>query len=164
MTDYFSLLTHTGIPSHTLRLKPGCICTLMRNMSVTKGLVKNARVIVNSIHRRFVEVTVISNRGMLPPQAHCIPRIRFEFIPARASWTVCRLQLPLRLAYACTFHSCVGLTLDATVLDLRTPVFAHGQLYTALSRVRRRADSRILLPEDAEECRTTNVVYKPLLL
>jgi hypothetical protein len=39
---------------------------------------------------------------------------------------------------------CVGLTLDRTVLDQRTAVFAHGQLYTALSRIRSCADNRVL--------------------
>ena len=75
-----------------------------------------------------------------------------------------RVQFPLRLAYATTFNSCQGLTLDKTILDLRTPVFAHGQLYTALSRVRRRDDSRVLLPEGQEDMSVANVVYKDLLL
>jgi len=40
------------------------------------------------------------------------------------------------MAYASTFHSCQGLTLDYVGIDLTTPVFTHGQLYTALSQVR----------------------------
>ncbi|KAG2096015.1 hypothetical protein BD769DRAFT_1369636, partial [Suillus cothurnatus] len=48
-----------------------------------------------------------------------------------------RLQFPLRVAYATTFNGCQGLTPDKTVLDLRRDVFAHGQLHTALSRIRR---------------------------
>jgi hypothetical protein len=55
--------------------------------------------------------------------------------PPHASWTVHRLQFPLRLAYAMTFNGCQGLTLDKTVLDLCCEVFTHGQLYTALSRI-----------------------------
>jgi len=129
------MLTHNGVPPHLLHLKIGCICSLMRNISVRKGLVKNARVVVHQLHRRFVQVQLINNRDGQLGEIYCIPRIRFEFTPAHSSWTVHRLQLPLRLAYACTFHGCIGLTLDKTVLDIRTPVFAHGQLYTALSRV-----------------------------
>ena len=143
-SDYLTVLSHNGVPPHILRLKKGCICTLMRNMSVRQGLVKNARVVVQRLHRRFVEVQVINNRSDELGLTHCIPRIRFEFTPAHSSWTVQRIQFPLRLAYACTFNGCVGLTLDKTILDLRTPVFAHGQLYTALSRVRCRQDSRVL--------------------
>jgi hypothetical protein len=161
--DYLAVLTHNGVPPHVLRLKKGCVCSLMRNLSVRNGLVKNARVVVRQLHRRFVEVQAINNRTNSLGDCHCIPRILFEFSPAHASWTIQRLQLPLRVAYACTFNGCVGLTLDKTVLDLRTSVFAHGQLYTALSRVRCRDDSRVLF-EEGHGPETENVVYKELLL
>jgi hypothetical protein len=73
------------------------------------------------------------------------------------------VQFPLHLAYACTFNGCVGLTLDKAVLDQRSPVFAHGQLYMALSRVQSRDDCRVLFNEgDGPE--TENVVYRELLL
>jgi hypothetical protein len=162
--DYLAMLTQNGIPAHQLRLKEGCICSLMRNMSVRHGLVKNARLIVLRLHRRFIEVRVINNRTGQLGDIHCIPRIRFEFTPSRASWTVHRLQFPLRLSYATTFNGSQGLTLDKTVLDLRCEVFAHGQLYTALSRIRCRGDSRVLFADNHEDCSTTNVVYKNLLL
>ena len=162
--DYLALLTHNGIPSHELLLKEGCICSLMCNMSVPKGLVKNARVVVERLHRRFVEIRLINNRTDRLGDSHCIPHIRFDFTPARSSWTIQRVQLPLRLAYATTFHGCVGLTLDRTVIDCRTPVFAHGQLYTALSRVRKGIDSRLFLPDDPLHYVATNIVYKKLLL
>jgi hypothetical protein len=53
--DYLAVLTHNGIPPHLLRLKRGCVCCLMRNLSVRKGLVKKARVVVQQLHRRFVD-------------------------------------------------------------------------------------------------------------
>ena len=46
-----------------------------------------------------------------------------------------RVQLPLILSYALTVHRAQGMTLDAVVFDLNG-LFAVGQLYTALSRVR----------------------------
>ena len=39
-----------------------------------------------------------------------------------------------------------GLTLARTVLDLRTDLFAHGQLYTALSRVSQRHQPPAAVP------------------
>ncbi|KAG2742226.1 hypothetical protein P692DRAFT_201725486, partial [Suillus brevipes Sb2] len=64
--------------------------------------------------------------------------------------TVNRKQFPLRPAYATTFNGSQGLTLQKAVLDLRTDSFAHGQLYTALSRVRGRRDIQALFREDKE--------------
>ncbi|KAF9236592.1 helicase, partial [Melanogaster broomeanus] len=78
--------------------------------------------------------------------------------------TVIRKQFPLCLAYATTFNGCQGLTLSHTTIDLRTECFAHGQLYTALSRVRHRNNSILLFPPSNTDLSTINIVYPGLLL
>lgn len=45
-------------------------------------------------------------------------------------------QLPLRAGYACSIHKSQGLTLEAAHIGLGSGCFAHGQLYTALSRLK----------------------------
>ena len=87
-------------------------------------------------------------------QSFTSPHISFDFHPQYTSWTVQRRQFPLRLTYATNFSSCQGLTLDKVVLDLTHPAFAHGQLYTSLSRVCQGSDIHVLLAPDNEDCRT----------
>ncbi|KAF8842591.1 hypothetical protein BDN67DRAFT_965471, partial [Paxillus ammoniavirescens] len=52
--------------------------------------------------------------------------------------------------------------LSRTALDLRSECFAHGQLYTALSRVRHQNDSYVSFSNSNEEKDTENAVYKDL--
>ncbi|OOQ86332.1 hypothetical protein PEBR_21927 [Penicillium brasilianum] len=146
--DLLSMVRESGVPPHDLSLKKGCIASIMRNLCTEKGLAKNQlKPISEPAHLTFY-----------------LPRITFEFKPQRANWTVQRRQFPLRLAYATTFNSCQGLTLDRVVLDLTVPVFAHGQLYTSLSRVRTAADICILRDLDETGYSTVNIVYHDLLL
>ncbi|TVY62600.1 ATP-dependent DNA helicase pif1 [Fusarium oxysporum f. sp. cubense] len=164
--DYLALLDEPGVPAHRLCLKPNAICSIMRNLDIDKGLVKNSRVRVLRIGRHVVDIQLLRAAAAELDGHDCfsLPRITFDFQPRRVDWTVQRRQFPLRLAYATTFNSCQGLTLDRVVLDLRDSVFAHGQLYTSLSRVRQRSDLRVLLAEHDESAETTNVVHHQLLL
>jgi hypothetical protein len=45
-------------------------------------------------------------------------------------------QMPLKLAYAITIHKSQGMSLERVYVKLGNGCFAHGQLYTALSRCR----------------------------
>ena len=171
-TDVLASLHEPGVPPAKLKLKVGCIASVMRNLSIDDGLVKNARVQIVSLHPNVVQVRLL--QGTIRPRApgagqtdlptFYLPRITFEFQPRRSNWTIQRRQFPLRLAYATTFNSCQGLTLDRVVLDLTRPVFAHGQLYTSLSRVRSGSNVRILRSPDERGLPTSNVVYRVLLL
>ncbi|KIM54012.1 hypothetical protein SCLCIDRAFT_137599, partial [Scleroderma citrinum Foug A] len=73
-------------------------------------------------------------------------------------------QFPLRLAYTTTFNSSQGLTLDCSAIDLRFDPFAHGQLYTALSRVHCRHDSLLFFSLLNVNKDSANIVYPSLLL
>lgn len=53
------------------------------------------------------------------------------------------IQLPLKPAYAMTIHKSQGMSVDSVLIKLGNGCFAHGQLYTALSRCRSLKNLRI---------------------
>jgi hypothetical protein len=93
-----------------------------------------------------------------------LPRIDFHFQPQGFNFTVHRKQVPLALCYATTFNGCQGLTVQGLGLDLRQPVFSHGQLYSAMTRVPDAGNILILKYEGDSSACTTNIVWNELLL
>lgn len=162
--DYVRRQRPHGMPDYTLTVKVGGVYRLLQNFSIDQGLVKNTRVVVVGTGSKLVTVRLLQDPQT--PEAHhsdiLLPRITFKD-RLYSGHTLCRRQFPLAPAYASTFHSCQGLTLDCVGVDLTQNVFTHGQLYTALSRIQHRSDAIVRLP--TLECLITkNVTYKELLL
>ncbi|KAF8245668.1 hypothetical protein K440DRAFT_555265, partial [Wilcoxina mikolae CBS 423.85] len=160
--DYLALQRENGVPAHKLKLKQGCICTIMRNLDINKGLVKNRRMVVEHLHEKLVQICLIESTS--ERRTFCISCITFDFQPNYCPWKIQRRQFPLRLAYATTFNSCQGLTLNRIVFDFQSSVFSYGQLYCSVSRVRNREACRKPMSKDNVTGVTTNVVYQELLL
>jgi len=118
--NYVAAHTPPGLPQHTLNIKINAIYRLMRNFSVDAGLVKNTRVIVTSIGTRLVTVRILRGiRGgcFIDAEDILLPRINFSH-GLHSGHTLLRRQFPLSPAYATTFNSCQGLTLDRVGVDL----------------------------------------------
>ena len=94
---------------------------------------------------------------------HFIPRIDCTSNEGDLPFKLFRRQLPIRLCFAMTINKSQGQTLHTVGVDLRTPVFTHGQLYVALSRVTDVGRLKVLLPEENGR-KTINEVYEEVLL
>jgi hypothetical protein len=163
--NYLNHIEISGIPLHQLVLKVGAVCALMQNVSFGDGLVKNGKVVIASMHPRHVMIKTIPRDGSVP-KSFAITKRTFEFKQSEAAgYAVLRRQLPLKLAYGNTFNGCQSQTLDKIVVDVRYPVFTHGQLYTAASRVRNQGDIvlRRSLEHPVEAEKVRNVVFGELL-
>ena len=135
-------------------------------MSLDEGLVENVRFVVVAKGDRLITVRILrglsgSTPGLTQSEDILIPRITFSAVLSTGH-TLIRKQFPLAPAYATTFNSCQGLTLDSVGVDLTRPVFSHGQLYTALSRIRHRSHAKVLLRPG--EYSTPNITYTEILV
>ncbi|XP_022162414.1 ATP-dependent DNA helicase PIF1-like [Myzus persicae] len=66
------------------------------------------------------------------------------------------VQFPVRLSFAMTINKSQGQTFDRVGLLLPSPVFTHGQLYEAFSRVRNTQSPGVGMYTDV----TKNIVYR----
>nr|GAT43072.1 ATP-dependent DNA helicase [Mycena chlorophos] len=163
--DYVARRTPPGLPAHAITIKTNCVFRLLRNFSIDRGLVKNTRAVVTQVGYRLITVRVLragdlAFAGSMDDEV-LIPRICFD-AKLPSGHTLLRRQFPLAPAYATTFNSCQGLTLNRLGVDLTRPVFSHGQLYTALSRIRHRSHAQVRLRDEVEA--VPNVTYTELLL
>ncbi|XP_028775968.1 uncharacterized protein LOC114732794 [Neltuma alba] len=158
--EFLNTITMSGLPNHKLSLKVGAPIMLMRNIDKSIGLCNGTRLIVTRLEKHVIGAEIItgSNTGM-----HVlIPRLTITPSETSLPFTLCRRQFPVMLSFVMTINKSQGQSLLNVGLFLPRPVFTHGQLYVAISRVRRREGLKILLLDDkgTPTNKTSNVVYK----
>ena len=159
--EYLNTLCVPGFPPHHLRLKPGMPIMLLRNISPTEGLCNGTRLVVNRlISGRLLEATIAS--GSAAGRQVLIPRLALRPPDNIFPFEWERRQFPVRPAFAISINKAQGQTLERVAVYLDEPVFSHGQLYVAASRVGRADNLRFALPRTAGG-RTSNVVFTEIL-
>lgn len=163
-TEFLNSIDPSGLPPHKLVLKENTIVMLIRNLNSKRGLVNGLRLIVKQLNEfNIVAQTIDTNELVI------IPRIVLTPSDPTMPFTFTRKQFPIKIAFAMTINKAQGQTLDRAGIFLPNPVFAHGQLYVAFSRVRSFANVKIAVEEGPEQAVTetavitSNIVYKEIL-
>lgn len=93
-----------------------------------------------------------------------LPRVKLTPSDTQLPFKMSRQQFPVKLCFVMTINKSQGQSVTHVGLDLRTPVFTHGQFYVAVSRVRSCHNIKAIWDRDVNTFKTKNLVYTEVLL
>ncbi|XP_028805231.1 uncharacterized protein LOC114760132 [Neltuma alba] len=163
-TEFLNTINCSGMPMHKLTLKIGTPIMLLRNIDQASGLCNGTRLRVTQLGKSIIEAVTLN--GSMPNQKVLIHRMDMNPSDSRLPFRMRRRQFPISVSFAMTINKSQGQSLQCVGLYLPKPVFTHGQLYVALSRVKSIDGLKILLHNDesGKKKLTMNVVYREVFL
>jgi hypothetical protein len=159
--EFLNSLNASGLPLARLTVKPGCPLMLLRNIDPANGLCNGTRMILLDVRPMVLRCRILG--GKHADKVVFIPRMTLEPSSESLPIELTRRQFPVRLAFVMTINKAQGQSIVNVGIDVRTPVFSHGQLYVALSRCTSSDRIKVLFPEDSDTTRTFNIVYPEIL-
>jgi hypothetical protein len=138
----------SSLPPAKLKLKVGCPIILLRNLFPAEGLCKGTRLVVKALYESGLDTMILG--GQFNGENRYIPRILLTNEMKEGGWIHRRRQFPVRLCFAMIINKAQDQSLRTVGVDLRSPVFTHGQLNVAFTRVTDVDELDVLLPEQTD--------------
>lgn len=164
--EFLSSLNPSGMAKQSLKLKIGGVVMLLRNICIQDGLCNGTRLAVLKIEKSILHCKILT--GEKAGNIVALPKITLTTKEDNTlPFVLNRKQFPVKLAFAMTFNKSQGQSFNKVgiFIDKKKPIFAHGQLYVAMSRCRNKEGLKIKIVNAVEEELTQlqNIVYKEVL-
>ncbi|XP_022003221.1 ATP-dependent DNA helicase pif1-like [Helianthus annuus] len=132
------------------------------NHRLQNGLCNGTRLQITRLGKRVIEAEILSGSNV--GSRTYIPRISMIPSDKKIPFKFQRRQFPITVCFAMTINKSQGQSLSRVGIYLRDPVFSHGQLYVALSRVKTKDGVKVLIfdKDGRPTNKTANVVYKEI--
>ncbi len=164
-TEYLNSITPSGCPPHKLDLKQNTVVMLLKNIrhGKTRSLRNGTRLLVKTLASKMLECEIVT--GVSKGSSVFLPRIPIHVQDSELPFNMTRLQFPVRPCFSMSINKAQGQSMDTIGIFLPEPVFAHGQLYVAFSRVRTHKMLYVCLGDDDNSKKgiTHNIVYPSVI-
>nr|XP_047146316.1 ATP-dependent DNA helicase pif1-like [Hydra vulgaris] len=118
--EFLNSLTPSGMPTHCLKLKIGCVIMLLRNLDLKAGLCNGTRIKVCALQNNYIDAEVLT--GVSEGKRVFVPRIQLPPSDSNLPFVLKRRQFPVRLAYLMTINKSQGQTFDRVGVYLKKPM------------------------------------------
>ena len=159
--EFLASIRASGLPLANLALKTGCPLILLQNLDPSAGLCNGTWLILVAMKPHVLQCCILS--GDHAGDMVFIPRITLKPSNEDLPVPLERLQFPVHLGFAMTINKAQGQSVKKVGLDLRSPVFSHGQLYVALSHCTSGDHIKVIFPPTESGTKTLNIVYSEAL-
>nr|XP_047144634.1 ATP-dependent DNA helicase PIF1-like [Hydra vulgaris] len=164
--EFLNSLTLSGMPTHCLKLKIGCVIMLLRHLDLKAGLCNGTRMKVCVPQNNYIDAEVLT--GVSEGKRVFVPRIQLAPSDFILPFFLKRPKFPVRLAYSMTINKIQGQTFDRVGVYFKKPCFSSCQLYVACSRTRAfnslffKVDKHPIQGKAGEKC-YTDVIFSKVL-
>jgi len=150
--EFLRSLKISDLPPGELKLKVGVLIILLRNLNPSEGLCNGTRLICREFQSKVIDAEIIT--GSHIGKRVFIPRVTLTPSNNDLPFILKRRQFPIRVAFSMTINKSQGQTLSHMGLYLPRPVFSHGQLYVALSRITSYQSIKVLIRNSNQNYQT----------